>query len=146
MRNVKWLAAAGLLISATGCVETNGYPATSYGGYPSGYGQPVANGGGGFLGNLFNQPTYYQQPAPVYYQQQPAYYQQPQTRYVPVPVATQPQYVAQPRYTPVQSSGSRQSRGNRDSDGDGIPNKYDRDKNNDGIPDRQQRRAWGPPG
>ena len=38
MRTVTWLVAAGLLASATGCVETNGYPGTSYGGYPSGYG------------------------------------------------------------------------------------------------------------
>ena len=38
MRTVRWLVAAGLLASATGCVETNGYPGTSYGGYPSGYG------------------------------------------------------------------------------------------------------------
>ena len=39
MRNVKWLVAAALAVSATGCVETNGYPTTSYGGgYPSSYG------------------------------------------------------------------------------------------------------------
>ena len=50
MRNVKWPVAAGLLVSATGCVETNGYPATSMGGYPSsGYGQPAYSGGGDLL-------------------------------------------------------------------------------------------------
>lgn len=122
MRNIKWLVAAGLLVAATGCVETNGYPGTSMGGYPGGYGgypsngyygQPAYSGGGGFFGG------------------QPTYYQQPQTRYVPVPVT-------QTRYVPVRS---RSSWGQRDSDGDGIPNRYDRDKNNDGIPDRQQRRG-----
>ena len=138
MRNIKWLVAAGLLVSASGCVESNGYPATSYGGgYPANgyYGQPAySNGGGNFLGSLFSpqQPAYYQQP--TYYQQQPVYYQQPQTRYVPVPVQTQPRYTT--------SSGSRSSWGRRDDDGDGIPNRYDRDKNNDGVPDRQQRRGW----
>ena len=38
MRTVRWLVAACLLASATGCVEMNGYPGTSYCGYPSGYG------------------------------------------------------------------------------------------------------------
>ena len=143
MRTVRWLVAAGLLVSATACVETNGYPGTSYGGYPSGYGggypssgyygQPAYSSGSGLFGNLFNQqPSYYQQPT---YYQQPAYYQPPpqvvtQTRYVPVPTATS----AQRPY------GTRSSWGSRDNDGDGIPNRYDRDRNNDGIPDRQQRR------
>jgi hypothetical protein len=138
MRTVRWLVAAGLLVSATACVETNGYPGTSYGGYPSGYGgypssgyygsnyggyygQPAYSSGGGMFGNLFNsQPTYYQPPPRVV----------TQTRYVPVPVATSSQ----------RPYGSRSSWGSRDNDGDGIPNRYDRDRNNDGIPDRQQRR------
>jgi hypothetical protein len=133
MRTVRWLVAAGLLASATGCVETNGYPGTSYGGYPSGYGgypssgyygQPAYSSGSGLFGNLFNQqPTYYQQPN--YYQPPPQVVTQ--TRYVPVPTSGQRPY------------GSRSSWGNRDNDGDGIPNRYDRDRNNDGIPDRQQR-------
>jgi len=142
MRNIKWLIAAGLLVSATGCVETNGYPGTSYSGYPGNgyYAQPSYSSGGGLFSSLFNQQPTYQQPAyyqqqPAYYQAQPTYYQQPQTRYVPVPVQTQ-------RYVPAQSSGSRSSWGRRDDDGDGIPNRYDRDKNNDGVPDRQQRRGW----
>ncbi len=143
MRNVSWLAAAGLLVSAAGCTS---YPGNGYGGgYPSGgYGQPAYYGGqqgysnsGGLLGGLFNQQTY--QPAPTYYQQPQTYYQ-PQARYVPVP---QQQIVSQPRYastpTPVQSR--RSAWGSRDSDGDGIPNRYDRDRNNDGLPDRQQRRG-----
>ena len=126
MRNVRWLVAAGLLVAATGCVETNGYPTTSYGGYPSSgyYGQPAYSNG------YYSQPTYYR-PAPTYYYQQPV-----QTRYVAVPVPSQPRYVP----------SSRSSWGSRDSDGDGIPNRYDRDKNNDGIPDRQQRRGWNGPG
>ncbi|HZX87701.1 MAG TPA: hypothetical protein VFF19_29285 [Reyranella sp.] len=138
MRTVRWLVAAGLLGSATACVETNGYPGRSYGGYPSGYGGYPSSGyygqpsGSGLFSSLFNQqPSYYQQPA---YYQQPTYYQPPpqvvtQTRYVPVPTAT-----SQRPY------GSRSSWGSRDNDGDGIPNRYDRDRNNDGIPDRQQRR------
>ena len=110
MRNVKWLVAAALAVSATGCVETNGYPTTSYGGYPSGYGGYSSSG-------------YYAQP--TYYPQQPTYYQPPppvvtQTRYVPVPVAT---------------ARGRSGR-LRDSDHDGIPDRYDRDSNGDGIPDR----------
>ena len=136
MRTVRWLVAAGLLVSATACVETNGYPGTSYGGYPSGYGgypssgyygQPAYSSGSGLFGSLFNQqPSYYQQP--TYYQPPPQVVTQ--TRYVPVPTATS----AQRPY------GTRSSWGSRDNDGDGIPNRYDRDRNNDGIPDRQQRR------
>jgi hypothetical protein len=128
MRTARWLVAAGLLVSATGCVEMNGYPGTSYGGYPNGYGgypstgyygQPAYSSGSGLFGNLFNsQPTYYQPPPQVV----------TQTRYVPVPTASQ------------QSYRTRSSWGSRDGDGDGIPNRYDRDRNNDGIPDRQQRR------
>jgi hypothetical protein len=133
MRTVRWLVAAGLLVSATACVETNGYPGTSYGGYPSGYGGYPSSGyygqpsGSGLFSSLFNQqPAYYQQP--TYYQPPPQVVTQ--TRYVPVPMATS----AQRPY------GTRSSWGSRDNDGDGIPNRYDRDRNNDGIPDRQQRR------
>jgi hypothetical protein len=111
MRNVKWLVAAALAVSATGCVETNGYPTTSYGGYPSGYG--YSNG-------------YYAQP--TYYPQQPAYYQ-------PAPVVTQT------RYVPVPVAQPAPQRRLRDSDHDGIPDRYDRDKNGDGIPDRYQRQT-----
>ena len=114
MRNVKWLVAAALAVSATGCVETNGYPTTSYGGYPSGYGYS-----NGYSNGYYAQPTYYQQ-QPAYYQPAPVV----QTRYVPVPVA--------------QPAPQRRL---RDSDHDGIPDRYDRDKNGDGIPDRLQRRS-----
>ena len=119
MRIVSWLAAAGLVMGTAGCVETTGYP-TTYGyspGYNSGY-----NKGYGYQGYSNN---YYSQPSS--YRAQPNYYyapQQTQTRYVAVPVA-------QPRSN---------SWGMRDSDGDGIPNRYDRDKNGDGVPDRYQRR------
>ena len=112
MRNVKWLVAAALAVSTTGCVETNGYPTTSYGGgYPSGYG--YSNG-------------YYAQP--TYYPQQPTYYQ-------PAPVVTQT------RYVPVPVAQPAPQRRLRDSDHDGIPDRYDRDKNGDGIPDRYQRQT-----
>ena len=84
MRNIKWLVAAALAVSMTGCVEMDGYPTTSYGGgYPSGYGD--SNG-------YYAQPTYYQQPA---YYQQPTYYQRP-TYYQPAPVVTRTRYVAVP--------------------------------------------------
>jgi hypothetical protein len=48
MRNVKWLVAAGLVAVTAGCVESSGYPNTSYnrGGYNSGY----ANNSGGYYG------------------------------------------------------------------------------------------------
>ena len=108
MRNVKWLVAAALAVSATGCVETNGYPTTSYGGYPSGYG--YSNG-------------YYAQP--TYYQQQPAYYQPApvvQTRYVPVPVA---QPAPQRRLRDSDHDGIP-DRYDRDKNGDGIPDRYQR--------------------
>ena len=53
MRKVKWLVAAGLLVSATGCVETNGYPTTSAviraATGSSGYGQPAFRGGYGLF-------------------------------------------------------------------------------------------------
>ena len=123
MRNVKWLVAAGLVASLTACVEMNGYPTTSYGGYPS-YGYNSGYGYGGYNSG------YYAQPSSSYYQPTPAY--QPtrvvtQTRYVPVPV-------------PSQTASSRSyHRSMRDSDGDGIPDRYDRDKNGDGVPDRYQR-------
>ncbi len=122
MRNVSWLAAAGLVIVTAGCVETAGYP-TTYG-YSPGYNNTGYNTGYGNQGYSNN---YYSQPSS--YRAQPNYYytpQQIQTRYVAVPVA-------QPRSS---------SRGMRDSDGDGIPNRYDRDKNGDGVPDRYQRRQY----
>ena len=125
MRTVRWLVAAGLLASATGCVETNGYPGTSYGGYPSGYGgypssgyygQPAYSSGSGLFGSLFNQqPTYYQPPPQVV----------TQTRYVPVPVASNP----------------RPSWSSRDRNNNGVPDWKERDRNGDGVPDWQQRRA-----
>lgn len=124
MRTLRWLVAAGLLASVTGCVETNGYPTTSYGGYPSSYGYSSGYGypSSGYYGSnygYYSQPTYYR-PAPQVVTQ---------TRYVPVPTYS-------PRPYP------RSSWGSRDDDRDGIPNRYDRDRNNDGIPDRQQRSNW----
>ena len=35
MRNARWLTTAGFVVATAGCVETAGYPTTSYG-----YGQP----------------------------------------------------------------------------------------------------------
>jgi len=58
MRNVKWLVAAGLVVAVTGCVETNGYPTTSYGGYPS-YGGGYPSYGGGYPSTAYRPSSYY---------------------------------------------------------------------------------------
>jgi len=108
MRNVKWLVAAALAVSATGCVETNGYPTTSYGGgYPSGY---------GYSSGYYPQPTYYQQPA--YYQPAPVV---TQTRYVPVPVSNPP-----PRRLRDRDHDGIPDRYDSDKNGDGIPDRFQR--------------------
>jgi hypothetical protein len=104
MRNIKWLAVAAVAISVTGCVESAGYPTTSYGGYPSGY---------GYSNGYYAQPTYYQQPA--YYQPQVV----AQTRYVPVPVA---QRAPPPRQHDRDHDGVP-DRYERDRNGDGIPDR-----------------------
>jgi hypothetical protein len=138
MRTVRWLAAAGLLASATGCIEINGLPNTSMGGYPSGYnypssgyyGQPGYSTGGGLLNSLFSQPTYYPQAYPQAYQSAP--------QYIPVPVA-QPQVITQPQYVPGSTTG-RRTWANRDRNNNGIPDWKERDRNGNGIPDWQERR------
>ena len=154
MRNVKWLAAAGLLVSATGCMDLNGYPGTSYpnsygysGGYPGGVSPQPANGVGVLLG-LLGQPGY-AQPAPNYYQPAPAYYPQAQPAYYP---QAQPTYYpqTQPRYVPVpvasgQTASTRPWGGGRDRNSNGVPDWKERDRNGDGVPDYQQRRR-GPTG
>ncbi|MDI1286342.1 MAG: thrombospondin type 3 repeat-containing protein [Reyranella sp.] len=113
MRNLGIFVSAAAMLATAGCVETmdSGYPATSYGsGYSNGY---------------YSQPSYYNQPT---YSSRPSYYSAPQvvtqTRYVPVAVPT-----PAPRTSRM-----------RDSDRDGIPDRYDRDKNGDGVPDKYQRR------
>jgi len=143
MRTARWLVAAGLLASATGCIEVNGLPNTSMGGYPSSgygsnagyYGQPALGSGAGLLNSLFSQPSYYPQanyyPQPTYYPQ--AY--QPAPQYIPVPVAS-PQ--AQPQYG--QPSYGRPQWTRRDRNNNGVPDWKERDRNGDGIPDYQQRR------
>jgi hypothetical protein len=114
----KGLGIVAIALAASGCVETNGYPTSSYGGY--GYG----NSG------YYGQPTYYGEPA---YYGRPAYHSQPSYYSPPPGVVTQTRYgsVVPPSPPP---------RRMRDRDGDGIPDKYDRDRNGDGVPDRYQRR------
>ena len=140
MRTVRWLLAAGLLASATGCIEVNGLPNTSMGGYPgsgynTGYGQPSLGSGGGLLNSLFSQPSYYLQ---ANYYPQSSYYPQayqPAPQYIPVPVASpqpQPQY-SQPQY-------GRPQWARRDRNNNGVPDMKERDRNGDGVPDYQQRR------
>jgi hypothetical protein len=141
MRTVRWLVAAGLLASATGCIEVNGLPNTSMGGYPSNgyntgyYGQPSYASGGGLLNSLFSQPSYYPQ-QPNYYPQSsyypPAY--QPAPQYIPVPVASPPQSMPQPHH-------GRPQWAKRDRNNNGVPDWKERDRNGDGVPDWQQRRG-----
>ena len=75
MRSVIGPIALGLLITATGCVESTGYPTT----YGYGY-----------------------QPAPTYYAARPVYYQAPAyappPRVVAVPVYTTTAYAPPPPY------------------------------------------------
>lgn len=134
MRNLSWLAAAGLAMVTAGCVEQSGYPQTyGYGapayGYSNGYGSN-SYGYSGYSNNYVSQPAYsYSQPvyrsAPTYYSA--PVYTAPQTRYVSVPSPQPRSYY----------------RGMKDSDGDGIPNRYDKDKNGDGVLDKYQlRRSW----
>lgn len=72
------------------------------------------------------------QPAPTYYSARPVYYEAPVYRPAPT------RYVAVPANVPPPPRGP----GWRDSDRDGIPNRYDRDRNNDGLPDRARRPGW----
>lgn len=122
MRCVSWLAAAGLVMVTAGCVQS-GYP-TSYG-YSPGYGSNYGYSNG-YSNNYVSQPAYYR-PAPTYY----------------APPPPRPQVITQTRYVPVPVSPPRPSYyRSRDSDRDGIPNRYDRDKNGDGVPDKYQRSRW----
>jgi hypothetical protein len=153
MRTVRWLVAAGLLASATGCIEVNGLPNTSMGGYPSSgyntgyYGQPSYASGGGLLNSLFSQPSYYPQ-QPNYYPQAsyypPAAYQ-PAPQYIPVPVASPPQTA--PAYgRPQWVRRDRNNNGvpdwkERDRNNNGVADWKERDRNGNGVPDWQERRA-----
>lgn len=120
MRCVSWLAAAGLAMVTAGCVEQSGYP-TTYG-YSPGYGSNY-----GYSNN---------------YVSQPAYYRPAQTYYAPPP-PPRPQVITQTRYVPVPVSPPHRSyHRSRDSDRDGIPDRYDRGRNGDGVPDRYQRSRW----
>jgi len=121
MRCVSWLAAASLMVVTTGCVEQSGYP-TTYG-YSPGYGSSNYGSSRGYSNNYVSQPAYYR-PAPTYYAPPPQVVTQ--TRYVPVPVAP-----PRPQYHRA-----------RDSDRDGIPDRYDRDRNGDGVRDKYQRSHW----
>lgn len=119
MRNLRVFVSAAVMLATAGCVETmgSGYPTTSYG-YGNGYGNGYGSG-------YASQPSYYSQPS---YQSRPTSYSAPQ-----------PVVVTQTRYVPVAAPAPRPAR-MRDSDHDGIPDRYDRDKNGDGVPDRYQRR------
>ena len=145
MRTVRWLVAAGLLASATGCVETNGYPGTSYGGYPSGYGgypssgyygQPAYSPGSGLLGSLFNQQPTYQAA-----QLLPAADLLPTADLLPAAAAGRDPAAlcagAGGEQRPaVAAAGTATTTAS--------PDWKERDRNGDGVPDCQQRRATAP--
>ena len=100
----------GVIVSAAAALATAGCVETMGSGYPTtSYGNGYGNG-------YYSQPTYYTQPT---YYSRPSYNQ---------PSYSQPSYYSAAR-----------PRRMRDSDHDGIPDRYDRDKNGDGIPDRYQR-------
>jgi hypothetical protein len=89
-----------------------------------------AHAGGASIHLNIGAPGYYAQPSYVY--SQPAY------------VYTQPSYVyTQPGYVYYGQHYNRGHRG-RDSDRDGIPNRFDRDRDNDGVPNRFDRRPNNP--
>jgi hypothetical protein len=78
------------------------------------------------LPQLYTQPApVYYAPRPVYVQPQPVYVQQNPVYYTPGPTYVQPQ----PVY--VHGRGHAHRRGpHRDSDGDGVPDRFDRAPNN----------------
>ena len=123
MRSAKVIVSMAVMLISAGCVETmgSGYPNTSYG-YGNGYGSGYAS-----------QPSYYSNYSQPTYQSRPTYYSAPQ-----------PVVVTQTRYVPVAVPAPRPVARMRDSDHDGIPDRYDRDKNGDGVPDRYQRRRSTP--
>ncbi|MBL6612805.1 MAG: hypothetical protein ISP45_02205 [Reyranella sp.] len=103
MRTVRALVAAGLLASATGCIEVNGQPSL----------------GSGLLNSLFSQPTY-----------SPQAYYQPAPQYIPVPVA-QPQILTQPQYIPGATTSGR-TWAHRDRNHNGVSDWQERRANRSG--------------
>jgi hypothetical protein len=112
MRTVKWLMAAGLVAVTAGCVESAGYPNSSYNnsGYNSGYNNAYNSGNNS-----------------GYYANNGQYYSGSNSGYSN----------SNPFYSPTAARAARQP--NRDTDRDGVPNRYDRDANGDRIPDAFQR-------
>lgn len=110
MRTVKWLMAAGLVAVTAGCVESAGYPNSSY------------NNNRGY-NNAYNSSGY----DSGYYANNGQYYSNSNAGYSS----------SNPFYSPTAARAAQQP--NRDSDRDGVPNRYDRDANGDGIPDSFQR-------
>lgn len=98
MRNVKWLVATGLVAVTAGCVESSGYPNSSYNNNNRGY----YGSDGRYYSNTNSTAS-----------------------------------SSNPFYSPSAQRAAQQP--NRDSDRDGVPNRYDRDANGDGIPDSFQR-------
>jgi hypothetical protein len=157
MRNVKWLVAAVLVASTTGCVESvnQGYGNNSGYGYNGGYNNGYSSG------YYPSSSGYYSQPAGVnnyYYNPQPTVVTQ--TRYVPVPVPSrqadrsndhrwggrdndndhrnQPPRADRPNNPPPQANNNNAPKpvpstggGNRHDGGN------NRDRDGDGKPDRR---------
>ena len=110
MRNVKWLVAAGLVAVTAGCVESSGYPNSSYNNNNRGY------------NNAYNNSN-----SSGYYGSDGRYYSNTNS------TASS----SNPFYSPSAQRAAQAPI--RDSDRDGVPNRYDRDANGDGIPDSYQR-------
>ena len=160
MRNVRWLAAAVLVASTTGCVESvnQGYGYNG-GGYHNGYSSGYSNA------YYPSSSGYYSQPARVnnyYYNPQPRVVTQ--TRYVPVPVPSRQADRSNDRRWGGRDNDNhwrgrdsdnhqhRQPRADRPnnpppqahsnnpqppSPGAGGGNRRDRDRDGDGKPDRR---------
>jgi hypothetical protein len=126
MRNTACLAAAlaaGLL--AAGCVQDAQYPSTAYASDYSGGYYPASS---------------YSYPASYSTAYSPGYYNPGYTTYSAGYASYSPRYSGYVAPTSTRSQRSWNS-ARRDSDRDGVPNRYDRDANGDAIPDRYQGRA-----
>ena len=127
MEKRNWIAIAGAVLAAGSLVSAPALAGTSV--YMQ-IGTPA---------------TYDYQPAPTHYyapqvQYNSGYHYAPQVQYGSgYHYAPQVQYSSGHHYAP-----QHRGHGRRDSDGDGIANRFDRDRDNDGVPNRFDRRPNNP--